>query len=236
MSLVIFCIFLTGCATTVRKSASFDQSVPQIKTIAVMPPDVEVYKITAGGIREMIDEWTATSKVLIEDNLKEYLAQQYGFSMAFIKEETLKEHDEPLWIRTRGLYEAVAISAIKHAFSGIEKFHDKTKNFDYTLGPQIEDLVKFTKADALLFVYAYDHEATFGRKALWWWNLPLSLYTGINLLPGNPSLMVLGLVDGKTGDLIWFKISNPRSEYSFTNPKDMEKLVQWMTRDFMVQK
>jgi len=163
----------------VRKSSDYDQTIKRIKTIAVMPPDVEVYKLTAGGVRELIDEWSDTAKGFIGDSLKEYLEGKYGFDIKFIEEDWLKENYKELWNDNRALYNAVSISAIMHAYPSENGFPTKKKNFDYTLGKDVGELAKACEADALLFAYGYDHEATVGRNILGTWNFLLGVYFGV---------------------------------------------------------
>lgn len=234
--LIALCLFLTGCASLVKKSPDFNSRIQRVKTIAVMPPDIEVYKITVGGVIELIDEWGETAKSHVEKKLKEYLSEKYSFQLKFIDEGWLKANHKDLWDSYRGLYEAVSSSALLHAYYGPHTFATKVKNFDYTLGKKINDLAQVCEADSLLFLYGIDYEATAGRQALWWWNLTLSAALGVDLLPRNPSLMNLGLVDGQSGDLIWFNISNPEMEYSFVKEDHIGILIRWLTKDLITQK
>jgi len=237
LSAFIFIVLLTsGCTTTspfLRTSPQFDQSIAQIKTIAVMPADIEVYSLTAGGMRELIDEWNDIAEQLIKENLKEHLADRFGFTTKFIEEDWLKQNYKDLWNSNRALYNAVAMSALLHTFSMENIFPTKKKNFDYTLGIEVESLANVCQADALLFVYGFDHEATGGRAALAVWNFLLGAALGTVILTPNPSGMFMGVVDAHTGELIWFKTSNPQSEYSFRNEKHINNLMEWLTRDLL---
>ena len=74
LNVLIILPLVTGCASTLRTSPMYPSAIKQIKTIAVMPPNIEVYKLTAGGVRELIDEWSDESKKLIEKSLKIHLS------------------------------------------------------------------------------------------------------------------------------------------------------------------
>ncbi|OGX23958.1 MAG: hypothetical protein A3D10_01695 [Omnitrophica WOR_2 bacterium RIFCSPHIGHO2_02_FULL_48_11] len=233
---IILGAFLSGCTSTLRKAPGYDQTINRVKTIAVMPPDVEVYKLTAGNVRELMDEWSTQSKRFIKKSLETHLAERFGFNIKFVEEDWLKTNHKELWNTHRALYNAVAISALLHSYPGENIFQTKVKNFDYTLGPDVAELASVCGADAFLFIYGFDHEATAGRVALWWWNLVVGAATGVTILPTNPSALMLGLVDGKTGDVIWFKTSQPQTEYSFRTEKHMDKLIEWLTRDLINKK
>ncbi len=230
------CLFLTGCATTIQKSSSFDESIPKIHTIAVLPVDVEVYRLTAGGVRELMDQWSDEAKKLIQDSLQKNFAKQYGFDMKFVEEDWLKTNHRDLWYQNRALYNTVAVSAMAHSYPGDNAFKTKIKNFDYTLGSDVGELAAYCSSDALLFIYGFDHEATAGRQVVAFWNLALSVAIGTPMLTPNPTLLVIGLVDAKTGDLLWFKTTPQSSEYNYRNPKEMDNLIKWFAKDFLTKK
>ena len=234
--ILFFTLFLSSCVSLVKKSPTFDADIAQVKTIAVLPADIEVYQLSAGGVRELIDEWSDKAKADTADALKKHLAERYGFQIKFIDEQWLKDNHKEAWNDNLALYNAVAYSALLHAYPGDNTFPDKMKNFDYTLGQEIQDLAKICEADALLFVYGVDHEATAGRTALLVWNLLMGAATGITIIPTNPTSMSMGLVDGKAGDMTWFKVSAPGQEYSFRNEKHMDVLIEWFTKDFLSKK
>lgn len=226
---------LCGCTSTLRKSSSFDFVFSRAKTVAVMPPDIEVYRLTAGGIRELIDEWSERSKKITQEALKKYLGERYGFEIIFISEDWLKENHKDNWVSNKALYNAVAMSSLLHAYPGPNVFRSKLLNFDYTLGKKVNELATICNADTILFVNGFDHEATAGRVALMVWNIMVGAFTGVTIIPLNPSFMSMGLVDGETGDLIWFKVSPSNSEYSFRNEGNINTLVEWMTRDLLTR-
>ena len=229
-------LILTGCASVSKKSPFFTANIKNVKTIAVMPADIKVYQLTAGGVQELIDEWSESSKQMTQEALRQYLGERFGFTMKFIDEGWLKENHKDLWNANRALYEAVSYSALAHAYPGPDTFKDKVEMFDYTLGEEIQDLAKACEADALLFISGFDYEATAGRTALLFWNIMVGAVTGVTVIPKNPSLMTIGMVNAKTGSLDWFKISPADMEYSFRNKKHIEVLVEWLTRDFLKTK
>ncbi len=227
---------LCGCATTVRKSSQFNETFPRIKTVAVLPADIKVYKITVGGVTELIDEWSDRAKELIRNDLKNDLTNKNRLNVKFIDEDWLKQKDKETWMRNKGLFSAISLSALQHAYGTVNGFDTKIKNFDYSLGSEIGNLSKLCEADALLFVYGFDYEATSGRKALWWWGFSLGIATGIMYLPQEPSELIMALIDAHTGDVLMFKTTTPEANLSFVNPKDMDNLIQWFLKDFQIKK
>lgn len=236
IAILTFVIFLSGCATTIKKSLFFDEKIKSVKTIAVMPADIEVYKLTAGGVRELVDEWSDTSKKFTQEALKKHLSERYGFTIKFISEDWLKNNYKELWKSNQALYNAVVSAALIHAYPGPNAFRYKLTNFDYTLGPEVQELARVCEADALLFINGIDHEATAGRIALLFWNVIVGAATGVTAIPLNPSFMAMGLIDTSSGDVELLKVSPADTEYSFINEKQMDSLTEWLTRDFLTKK
>ena len=52
----VLLISLSGCATFIKQSPDFDAAISRTKTIAVMPADIEVYQLSAGGVRELMEK------------------------------------------------------------------------------------------------------------------------------------------------------------------------------------
>src|SRR3989338_4917196 len=96
-SIFALLIFLTGCASTLRTSPTYSSSIKNVKTIAVMPPDVKVYQITAGGVQELIDEWSDQAKKYIKEALERDLGQEQNVAVKFVDEKWLKDNYKDLW-------------------------------------------------------------------------------------------------------------------------------------------
>jgi hypothetical protein len=237
IAILLIAAFLTSGCSTMRTSPQFSQNIPNIKTIAVMPLDVKVFKITAGGVTEEIDEWSDKAKTDIKTSLQAQLSLS-GFEVKFVDESWLKEQNKELWTENKALYEMVSNAITLHAISGHSPavFKTKIKNFDYTLGVDVSALSEMCGADSLLFVYGYDHEATAGRIGLYLWGIAVAAATGIVMIPSNPSSLTMALIDGKTGQVEWFKMTPPKKEYSFINTKQIDSVVQWLTKELLETK
>ncbi|MBF0478870.1 MAG: hypothetical protein HQL26_05250 [Candidatus Omnitrophica bacterium] len=233
-------LLLTGCVSTLRTSPDYTRSIPAIKTIAVMPIDIKVWSLTAGGVKELRDDWSEQANHFVLQALMTNLQSIPGIQVKFINKDWMNSHLNDKWKKNWALYQAVAFSASTHAFANSQyysqPFSTKIKKFDYTLGAEITAISRDLNADAILFVYGFDHEATLGRKASLWWNVFMGAFTGITMIPLNPSFMSLGLVNASNGNLDWYKTTPPDNEYSFRNPHHIEDIIKWLTRDFLTQK
>ena len=231
--MVFFC---AGCAVTYKTAPTYTANIKEIRTIAVMPPEIEVYQLTAGGVREMMDEWSQKAEGYTRQALSEYFSSRPRFDIKFVEEDWLESNQADLWRSQKALLMTVAQNILVHAYEGPNFFPTKAKNFDYTFGEEIQDLSTPVAADALLFVYGYDHESTVGRKLLSVWNFMLGAAAGVTILPNTPSGMLMALVNGKTGAVEWFNTSPPAGEYSFVSQRHIDGLIKWLMRDFIPKK
>ncbi len=231
--LIVTIVFLSGCASstrTLRTSPTYDEVIKTTKVIAVMPPDVKVNELTAGGVTQEIDEWSQKAKEYITEALKKHLSERFNVQVKFIEEPWLKKEHKELWRDYRSLYDAVSYSALMHAYPGIDEFPYKKEKFDYTLGADISQLSSVCGADAVLFIWGFDIETSTGRK---WVEFFDAAVLGVSFI--HPSALTFGLVNGKTGDLEWY-VTSPGGEYNFRNEKQLDGLVEWMTQNYVIKK
>lgn len=238
ISLILACLLISACATAPRYRAhpQINSKIENVKTITVIPLKVDVYQITAGGVKEKMDEWCmqAQRNVLtaIEDDLKlRPLLNIKSFP------ETLMSEDRKINLEQTGaLFEAVNSSIIIHTYGQpVHRFPEKIQNFDYTLGPEVRQLSNQT--DALLLVRGVDNIATAGRKAVQAGGVILGALVGVNI---NPNLGVtavnLALVDANTGEVLWFNYHASAGDHDLRNPIDTTAMVMDILKDFPIQK
>lgn len=237
-------VFLSGCAPTFRQSRFLDEKVRFAKTIAVMPMDVDVYRVTAGGVRELIDEYSFEARASIKAALEEEIGRGGKYRLKYFPDP---QGVNDLRLRqllkdTFCLFDAVNLSIIMHTYNttytinmpykGI--FEDRIKNFDYSLGSQVSPIADYLDADLLLFIKGGDSVSTGGRIAL------MALLTLVNAYYGSltthtnagPPHLSLSLVDPNTGDILWYNFLCPEGGYNFRNKKSVAKFVNILLKDF----
>lgn len=177
---VLVLAVMAGCAPA-RFSAApqLQDRVRSIKTVAVMPPNIKVYQVSVGGSTQLMDDLTAAATQHVAKAIEEKLKGQSGVVFTPFPSPSalpdigsspevaaLKDELED----TQALFEAVNGSVIPHATKNIyvpgQRFPEKFKNFDYSLGPDVQRLAKLASADALLFISGVDNFSTGGRRIL----------------------------------------------------------------------
>jgi hypothetical protein len=182
------------------------------KKVVVLPVNIEVIEVTAGGVEEEVPEWSAKASKNVFKSL----------SAVIKKDPTMKEVRTPkLSRKTSGVVnEHMALYKLVVNTASDIGWQHKIRRFDYGIGPGLKTLRRKTGADAAVMVYGRDHVSTTGRKAkAIAGNIPiLNIFTGAPPKLGH-SYIHIGVVDLRTGDLLWMN-----SEYreGATNLQDHE--------------
>lgn len=190
--------------TTTIDSLSTDSGARP--NIVVMPLDVELKRLTAGGLEEPQAEWTNNAKSYILDAILE-AGREKGVEFSAINEDSLQRGT--LLSELESLNRAVGNAMFVHHF-GAAKLPTKKESFDWTLGEGAQALKSEYNADYAMFVYTRNSYATGGRMAMSF----LAAAAGVSISTGY-KLSVVSLVDTKTGDVVWSQFS--------ANPGDVRK-------------
>lgn len=223
--------FLTGCAAApYRAHPRFEERIQPIKTVALLPPDVKVYRLTAGGVTELMDEWSEAAR----ENLISSIAKRIGIEGRFVLKEfdpTQSPAADEEFKDIRPLFEAIASSALTHTYRPETTFETKKGRFEYSLG-SLASLAGAAEADALLFVYALDHISTGGRVALNIMMVLVGAAAGVVVIPaGGQTAIVTALVD-RTGDILWFNVRGSAGGHDLREADSAESLVLDAFSDF----
>lgn len=205
--ILVFIFFLTGCAAgkSYRASSLFESYFDSKRTIAVMPIDAKMFQLTAGGLSELMDEWSEDVKMKLSHCIREELNTIHSVDLSFIDYKKLSEEERDFLKEQNGLYSAVGGSIVWHTYMPASTFKHKMDNFDYTLGADISRISNITQADTLLFCTARNYIWTAGRASAQAFSLVVGAFTGLYfMLPSGPELIAVSLIDAKTGDIIWF--------------------------------
>ncbi|OGX17720.1 MAG: hypothetical protein A2Y00_04560 [Omnitrophica WOR_2 bacterium GWF2_43_52] len=205
--IIVSLLLLSGCATTYRTNSLFENYFDgqKQKTIAMMPPDIKIHRLTAGGVTELVDEWSDAAKKSIISLIQEEVKPFRSLALSPFKTEFLNESEVGFLKEQLGLFNAVSYSIISHTYMPESIFKHKIAHFDYTLGNEIATLGEFSKADAFLFCSGRNYIWTSGRVVLSTFGLLLGAAAGVTIVvPAGPEWLAVSLVDAKTGDVVWF--------------------------------
>jgi hypothetical protein len=197
----LFTRVLLGLTLVVAAGAAIAQSrqlapgftaLPHDAKVVILPIDVELFSISAGGVLEPKADWTESAQKHMKGALQAR-AQKIGLSASEMNEEQADEHAELLH-----LYAAVARSiAIHH--EGVLKLPTKGDKLQWSFGEVLQPLEQATGARYGLFTWMRDSYASPERVAMM---VGLALLgVGVN---GGSQVGYASLVDLETGQVLWF--------------------------------
>ncbi len=244
MSGVLFIgLLLSGCVppSPFRAVPDFQDRARAIKTVVLLPPRVEVFQVDAGGVKEKMDDWTAQAKKNIVDAVQEEIRSTGNMATKVLPDGSFSEEEKASLEETEALFDAVSTSVRLHTYDpqgeGQYLFKEKIKNFDYSLGPEVQRLPG-QGSDSLLVVTAVDHVWTGGRKALQAVGIILGLAAGaathVAVVPvlGGGTALTVALVDAHSGSILWYDVAASGSGYDLRDAASASGLVKELFKDF----
>jgi len=200
--LLLAMALLSGCATPTAKVHYTLKENPDsrpLRQVVLLPVDVNVKEMSAGGVPEEVPEWSRKA----EENIRSAMLVSRGSagaccvtrvvdssSLTPAERESLEEH--------LALFSTVAANAMWVDLPGNSAWRFKSEHFDYTLGSGLSFLKSKYGVDAGLIILGEDVVSTGGRKAM----AVFGATVGVGVPMGH-SILVGGLVDFETGDLLW---------------------------------
>lgn len=165
--------------------------------IMLMRPMIQVGAQSTGGMYEPNADWTVQAR----ENLATALGQEQsrlGNEVTPYAEAATGEG--ALVTQYSHLFSAVADSVIEYQFFPGNRLPTKKrdKGFEWAVGPGIASLKSVEGADYALFISTHDEYGSTGRKML----QIIGMLGGVGVTSGVHSGYA-GLVDLKTGELVW---------------------------------
>jgi hypothetical protein len=170
-------------------------NLPAGARIVVMPTDIELFLISAGGVPEPKADWTEAATKYFKAALVE---KKKSMGAAAID---LSEKDADEFAEINTLHAAIANSISAHHFGpGFLQLPTKDGKLDWSLGDPVRGIKKKTGADYALFTWIRDSYASGERIAA---TILLAL-VGVGMAPGGLQQGYASLVDLNTGQVVWF--------------------------------
>jgi len=226
-------LLLAGCATAPTSNVHYtirqEPGSRPLQQVVLLPVDVDVYELSAGGVKEEVPEWSSTAETNIRNAL--LVSKAAGgkccvtrpvdtASLALDERAILEEH--------LALFNAVAISAMWATQSSNTAWHFKAEHFDYTLGDGLAFLKEKYGLDAGLVITGEDVVSSSGRKT----TAMLGAIFGV-AIPLGHSILMGGLVDFSTGDLLWLNyVVSAAGQADLRDPASCLELAKTLMKEY----
>jgi len=225
---LILVVLLLSCAYATVAHASgtphwvhyrlLNKSAALPKKVLVIPASVKVFEVTAGGVSEEVPDWSTEAGGNVLKTVSAAITKSAG--MQEITMPRLSVSETAIINEYMALYQLVVNTA---SSSGLKH---KLRRFDYGIGPGLAALLNKTGADAVVMVFGRDYASTAGRKTkAVFGKIPIiNIFTGGEVELGH-SFVHIGLIDLKTGDLLWMNSKYRDGSSNLREYDDAEGLV-----------
>jgi hypothetical protein len=224
--LVCICfLIVTACLTGLTPVAGGQEAVGReftgVKTIAILPPRIDVYEFSVGGVMKKIDDWSVRAIENVNAAVSRELEVRPEIHGFLVKEDGLTDLLRAELEETDLLYNAVQASIMRHLF-GLEAdyFEEKKTHFDYSLGRETQKLM--AAVDAFLIIRGSDVVTTAARYALQ--TTAILAGAALGAVGGAPFMYIprsggtawisVALVHAVTGDVLWYSFGFAGTSYT----------------------
>lgn len=209
LAIAVLGLLAGGCTTTITEShtggdASGDQVKLDAKSarVVLMPIDIELFELTAGGLKEPKADWTGAARRHVTAALKAHLAER-NLRLAQYRKPTAAKA-----VRRDGqlekLHATVGGTIIANHYDQMNRLPTKGGKMDWTLGATARQLGNQQGAEFALFVLMRDSHATAGRKAAAVASSVFSSIIGTPRVAAGERIGFASLVDLRSGKVVWF--------------------------------
>lgn len=186
--------------------------------LVLLPAQVTVKEISAGGVADLVPEWTRQATDNIQAELAQLAGQRQDFRL--VPSPDLSAPEQERLEDYLASYMVVGITAHNMTTQGGAEWEHKRRHFDYTLGEGLAFIRERSGADAAVVVVAEDYVSSQGRKAAMF----LGALVGVGI-PGGQSILSVGVVDLANGDILWMHHAQSHSK----DLKDREAVREMLT-------
>jgi hypothetical protein len=165
--------------------------------VVILPVDVELFSLSAGGVPEPKADWTEAAVGHMKATLMNKTTK-LGLNTSAMDDRAADDFAELV-----GLHAAVARSiALHHSGAGMWALPTKAGKLEWSFGEAMKPLAERTGARYGLFIWVRDSYASAERKAAMVAVALLSM--GNVVLGGGVQTGYASLVDLNTGRVVWF--------------------------------
>ena len=189
---------LSACSTTHFQSETLARH-SETPGILLMPVDIELSELNAGGLAEPKAEWTDAARRNLKAALNDFMAGRQAKVIEFDASQ-LQGSDADMATQLAKLHEAVGMSIRAHKI-GLFPLPTKSGKFDWSLGPEVAVLRRTYDADYALFIFMRDSYTSAGRAMV----MVAAAMLGVSI-PGGSQVGFASLVDLRSGDVTWFNL------------------------------
>lgn len=239
--LLVILPLLPGCAPQYfGRGREFKPLDSDVKLVAIIPPEMMSYSVTAGGVTEYRDDWSTESSQKIAKALKAALNTK-GFQISILPPMPADDS-----LRQVAVFMKLHTVVFNRRLYGPRAFRNDVENFDFSVG-SVQPLCAKLGVDALLFVYGF--EENFSTEHLerlnelartrtsrsQFFGILSAVLTGygsykVYQVPGELA-WICGILVKCDGSVAWYHFTRNHDDLDLRDERDVRALVKDVSED-----
>lgn len=195
---LVVMLLVAGCATPPQRVATDFRSTDLPPRLVLMPLDVELSSLSAGGVTEPNAEWTEAA----QKNMRLALVEEARTRRIVVddyRDDRGTQGDRETADELIRLHRAVGAAIMIHDYVPGFALPTRQKGATWGLGPEAVAIARSQEADYALFFHVRDSYASAGRVAV----IVVGAILGVGI-PGGVQVGFASIVDLKSGEIVWF--------------------------------
>ncbi len=229
--LIFVGLVLAGCNTIPTQKVHYtvldNDELVKPKRILLLPMDVKVSELTAGGLTEEVESWTKQAEKLIGQELR---AKSHSLSnYELVEMPELNQEEQKVLEQHLALLDTLGGNVLSLGLipGGSQAWEPKIKHFDYSIGDGLAFLKERTGADMAFMIYGDDLISSGGRKAAFLFAAAF----GVGIPMGH-AVLVGGMLDLKTGNVLWMNHEVSVADVTLREPEGVKVLLGGLLADY----
>lgn len=224
-------LFSAGCTNlAVYKSERFEDRQNQLHKIAVLEPAAKVYRVTfSEGIGEDYEILPDVQKNIADEIMQQLMDRGYEVSLL----DSVPA--DPDGVVSEALYNVNRIFD-QQVGEFKDKFAPRFREFDYSIGPDVNILADYAGADALVIARSFSFYKTKGEimKDLAQTVLIAAATFGSVVYYQTPygAFLQVAVVDADSGEILWYFHEIQPQSIKVENEKKLRKYVRRIIKAF----
>lgn len=177
-----------------------------IGTTAVVPPEIKLHQLSAGGVREQRDDWTEAARA----NARATLESMRPEHIVYLRDASLPPDLVAELAEVQALYRTIDanITMFGNPWVGLP---GAAGRFDFSVG-SVDRICDAVDADALLLIYGEDDYFTGSRKFMTGLGVVASIaataMTGnaVMMTPSSGTEHISATLVARDGTLLWYEV------------------------------
>ncbi|WP_416896954.1 MAG: hypothetical protein ACMVY4_15760 [Minwuia sp.] len=199
LAVVFGLLLMAACVTQGQTHADGVRFTPGETRVALMPLDVSLFQLTAGGVLEPRADWTEQAEAHVAAAVMQVNSSR-GLRLIDFDDSKLAPAEQVRMGQVIKLHRVVGGEILIQQRVPALRPPSKEGTFDWSIGPHARAVKAQTGADYGLFVYLKDSYSTGGRVAL---NIVTAVLFGTTV-GGGQQIGYASLVNLETGQIVWF--------------------------------